>query len=41
MRTKLLYVGRGALNLVVVLVFLFGLQALIRGRVPRYFGLIA
>ena len=39
MKTKLAYVGRGTLNLVVVLAVLFGLQALIRGRVPQSLGL--
>lgn len=40
MRTKLAYVGRGALNLVAVLAVLFGLQALIRGRVPDTLGMV-
>ena len=40
MRTKLAYVGRGALNLAEVLAVLFGLQALIRGRVPDTLGMI-
>jgi membrane protease YdiL (CAAX protease family) len=40
MRTKLAYVGRGALNLAVVLAVVFGLQALIRGHVSDTLGLI-
>jgi len=39
--TKLAYVGRGALSLVAVLAVVFGVQALIRGRVPDTLGLIA
>jgi membrane protease YdiL (CAAX protease family) len=41
MRTKFAYVGRGVLNLVVVLAVVFGLQPLIRGRVSDTLGLIA
>src|ERR1035441_4508089 len=41
MRTKFAYVGRGVLNLVVVLAVVFGLQPLIRGRGAGTFGLIA
>src|ERR1019366_6607152 len=41
MRTKVAYVGRGVLNLVVVLAVVFGLQPLIRGRVSDTLGLIA
>jgi len=41
MRTKFAYVGRGVLNLVVVLAVVFGLQPLIRGRVSDALGLIA
>jgi uncharacterized protein len=41
MRAKLAYVGRGALNLAAVLAVVFGLQRLIRGRVPDTPGLIA
>jgi membrane protease YdiL (CAAX protease family) len=41
MRTKFAYVGRGVLNLAVVLAVVFGLQALIRGRVSDTLGLIA
>jgi CAAX protease family protein len=40
-KTKLAYVGRGALSLVAVLAVVFGVQALIRGRVPDTLGLIA
>lgn len=39
-RTRLAYVGRGAVSLVVVLAVVLGLQALIRGRVPDTLGLI-
>jgi len=39
-RTKLAYVGRGALNLMFVLTVVFGLQALIRGRLSDTLGLI-
>jgi membrane protease YdiL (CAAX protease family) len=41
MRTKFAYVGRGVLNLAVVLALVLGLQALIRGRVSDTLGLIA
>ena len=41
MKSKLIYVGRGALNLVMVLLVLFGLQALIHGRVPDNLGMAA
>lgn len=41
MKTKLAYVGRGALNLAAVLAVVFGLQPLIRGRVPENFGIAA
>ncbi len=41
MRTRFAYVGRGVLNLAVVLAVAFGLQALIRGRVSDTLGLIA
>jgi membrane protease YdiL (CAAX protease family) len=41
MKTKLAYVGRGLVNLVVVLVVLIGLQVLIHGRVPDAVGLFA
>ena len=41
MKTKLAYVGRGALNLVVVLAVVIGLRVLILGRVPGRMGLIA
>jgi hypothetical protein len=41
MRTKFTYVGRGVLNLAVVLAVIFGLQSLIRGRVSDTLGLIA
>src|SRR5664279_838537 len=40
MRTKFAYVGRGVLNLAVVLAVVFGLQALIRGRVSDTLGLM-
>src|SRR5208282_1882507 len=40
MRTKFAYVGRGLLNLAVVLAVVLGLQALIRGRVSDTLGLI-
>jgi uncharacterized protein len=39
MKSKLVYVGLGLLNLVVLLAVLFGLQTLIRGRVPDLLGL--
>ena len=41
MKTKLAYVRRGLVNLVVVLVVVIGLQMLIRGRVPDTLGLFA
>jgi uncharacterized protein len=41
MKTKLAYVGRGLVNLVVVLVVVIGLQVLIRGHVPDTVGLFA
>jgi hypothetical protein len=39
MKSKLVYVGLGVLNLLVLLAVLFGLQTLIRGRVPDLLGL--
>jgi uncharacterized protein len=39
MKSKLVYVGLGFLNLLVLLAVLFGLQTLIRGRVPDLLGL--
>src|SRR5947209_18261337 len=39
MKTKLAYVGLGTLNLVFVLVVVFALQPLIRGRVSDMLGL--
>jgi hypothetical protein len=39
MKSKLVYVGLGLLNLLVLLAVLFGLQTLIRGRVPDLLGL--
>src|ERR1035441_2529162 len=41
MRTKFAYVGRGVLNLVVVLAVVLGLNTRIRGRVADTLGLIA
>ncbi len=40
MKSNLAYAGRGALNLIAVLFAVLGLQALIRGRVPHWLGLI-
>lgn len=40
MRTDLSYAGRGSLNLLVALVVVYGLQALIHGRVPDTLGKI-
>lgn len=40
MKPKLAYVGRGALNLLVVVAVLLGVQALVRGHVPDVVGLI-
>jgi membrane protease YdiL (CAAX protease family) len=39
MKSKLIYVGLGFLNLLVLLAVLFGLQTLIRSRVPDLLGL--
>jgi uncharacterized protein len=39
MKSKLVYAGLGFLNLLVLLAVLFGLQTLIRGRVPDLLGL--